>query len=74
MSGETEKDGEGGKKVENKCDRWGRGRRLVVVVGGEVCLQPSTGGWGTHTPNHASAERAKWKRVGGNETEDETSC
>lgn len=42
--------------------------------GGGVCLQPSTGGWRTHTPNHANAERAKWKRVGGNETEDETTC
>lgn len=47
---------------------WWEGR------GGGVCLQPSTGGWRTHTPNHANAERAKWKRVGGNETEDETTC
>lgn len=56
------------KKVENKeGDDAGRGEA----------------GWGrlhrrveedTHTPNHADAERAKWERVGGNETQDETRC
>lgn len=40
-------------------------------VGG-VGLQSRTGGWRDHTPHHASAERAKWKRGGGNEKENET--
>lgn len=59
-----------GKKVENQCDRW---RKPLVGVG-EFCLRPSTVGWRTHTPNHASAERVEWERIGGNETEDETPC
>lgn len=61
----------------------------MVTVGGRGGGEAGGAGWvgreesarsqareggGTHTPNHASAERAKWKRVGGNETDDETPC
>lgn len=71
MSGETQK------KMEKERERVRKWR--TCVTGGVgirgwwwgwegVCLQPSTGGWITHTPNHASAETAKWNRVGDNET------
>lgn len=46
---------------------------LLLVVEGGVGLQLNMGGWRAHTPNHASAVRAKRKRVGGNETQEETS-
>lgn len=60
-------------KVENKCDRWDRRGRLVAGVqvgggGGSACSQAQGGRGPTHQ-TMPCAERAKWKRVGGNETD-----
>lgn len=53
---ERQKDGEGEVKKRKTSVAGGVGRMLWVGA---------FGGWITHTPNHASAERAKWERVGG---------
>lgn len=73
---ERQKDGEGEVKKSGKqvwqVGSGGGGGLVALVAGGggqeSACSQAQEGG-GTHTPNHASAERgSKLTRVVGNET------
>lgn len=75
MSRETDRERWRGKKKWKTSVTGGfRGGGVIGIWEVEVCLRTSTAGSKTHTPNHASAKRAKWKRLGGNETENETPC